>query len=165
MLDSPAPSVRTRTHTAFCSRAGVLSIRPQTQSLLCWGCDCLQEFISRLGQEAGMNEASSRMMKMWVCVLTHLCVHSGLGGVGVTVPPPVVAQTPLLHHTVELKVSHTHPRSLSTCARCPVNLPGFPSFPVSSEKFFTNSMVSGFPLFLSASDSLLVGAWGLESCV
>lgn len=51
------------------------------------------------------------------------------------------------------------PPVLSTCARCPVNLPGFPPFPVSSEKFFTNAMVSGFSLFLSAQTASRGGLW------
>lgn len=64
--------------------------------------------------------------------------------------------------TLEFNIAKDWPRLLSTCARCNVNLPGFPPFPVSSEKFFTNSMVSGFSLFLSASDSPL--GWALRRC-
>lgn len=68
---------------------------------------------------------------------------------------PVPAGTPLLcclnedpfKRTLEFNTASDWPRLLSTCARCNVNLPAFPPFPVSSEKFFTNSMVSGFSLF------------------
>lgn len=55
------------------------------------------------------------------------------------------------------------PCVLSTCARYHVNLPGFPPFPVSSEKFLANSTVSGFSLCLHSRQPLRRWLWETTS--
>lgn len=109
-----------------------------------------------------------------MCVLHVCCVHTCVFTQGwrrVTVPQHELAGTslpslspvkdPFKRITPWSLVSPRPPhRQLFNLCQVPVNLPGLPPFPVSSEKFFTNSMVSGFSLFLSASDSPL--GWALE---
>ena len=100
----------------------------------------LQVLQSRWGPRAAVTKGRRRSTGLSVRVRERVRVHSGPAGVAAAQP----ALSGPFKHALEFHIANDCLRLLSTCSRCKVNLSGPPPFPVSSEKFFTNSMVSGF---------------------